>query len=106
MGSRDIFIAKYNALGVLEWFQTAGGNGEENTYNMEMVNGKIIVSGHFSDTLNWGASQLVSSGIKDIDMFVGEIYADGRFIDAKQYKGNGISDDQSRGVFHTSDRIF
>jgi len=105
-GSRDIFIAKYNAFGALEWFQTAGGKGEEDTYNMEMVNGKILVSGHFSDTLNWGASQLVSSGLKDIDMFVGEIYTDGRFIDARQYNGNGLSNDQSRGVFHSTDRTF
>jgi len=105
-GFTDLFLAKYNPSGVLEWFKTAGGNGKEQIYDMKLVNDKLHLSGHFSDTLHWGRSQLVTNGSEDIDMFTGIVDRDGKFINARQYKGNGKSNDQSRGFHHSTDRSF
>ncbi len=71
-GSRDVFIAKYNANGTLAWAKKAGGASIDIGRGIATLSdGSAIVSGHFSDISTFGAREpnqtsLTSSNNYDI----------------------------------------
>lgn len=56
-GSNDIFFAKYDTLGVLQWTVKIGGTGTDEGTNIVIDrSGNIIICGSFSGTATWGAT--------------------------------------------------
>ncbi len=68
-GDLDIYVAKYNNAGDVQWVKSAGGSGTDRGQDI-VVDGssKAYVTGLFSDTATFGSTTLTSSG--DKDMFV------------------------------------
>ncbi len=91
--ARDIFVAKYNAAGLLLWAKRAGGSGSDEGFGIVVdVSGNNYITGRFEGTATFGASEaneviLDSEGSNDI--FVAKFDANGLILQAKQAGGSG-----------------
>ena len=73
-GVRDIFVAKFNASGTHQWSQGFGGTGNDYGFGVAAdASGNTIVTGAFSNIVDFGGGDLVSAG--DYDIFVAK-YSD------------------------------
>ncbi len=95
-GRTDIFLAKYDTAGTLQWAKQAGGNGFDRgrdiTFN---VNGQIILTGEFQ-TGYFGANMAYSRGNQDMFLAAYNDYGDNLWV----VSGGGVEDDIGRGVSH------
>ncbi|MFH0867557.1 MAG: gliding motility-associated C-terminal domain-containing protein, partial [Bacteroidota bacterium] len=59
--SQDIFLAKYNASGILQWVKSAGGSSGDigNSVNIDN-SGSVYITGQFAGTAFFGSNSLVS----------------------------------------------
>ncbi|WP_341226701.1 SBBP repeat-containing protein [uncultured Arcticibacterium sp.] len=66
-GSYDIYIAKYNSVGALQWLQSTGGSYTDYGYSVAVdVSGNVYLTGNYSGTTNFGFSSVTSVGGTDI----------------------------------------
>ncbi len=92
-GGRDIFVAKYNASGVLQWLRRAGGSGSDEGYGIAVDASGVYVTGYFSLTANFNTpsnpatNTLTSAG--DIDIFVAKFDPSGVVQWQKRAGGGG-----------------
>ncbi len=95
-GHTDIFLAKYDTAGTLQWVKMAGDTGFDRGWDVMLnVNGQIILTGEFQ-TGYFGTTQIFSRGNQDMflaayDSFGNNLWA----ID-----GGGVEDDIGRGLGH------
>jgi hypothetical protein len=62
-GGLDLFIAKFNSAGVVQWTQKKGGTGDDLGITIASdASGNLALGGAFHDTVNLGGSALVSAG--------------------------------------------
>ena len=65
-GNSDIFIAKYNANGDIQWVSTAGGDGDDKGLAIYADSaGNSFITGYFSDTANFGGNNFRAIGKHD-----------------------------------------
>jgi hypothetical protein len=65
--SSDIFIAKYNSSGIIQWVQTSGNSNEEIVNDMVLDgSGNLIISGYYSQSSSFGSHTITSIGNTDI----------------------------------------
>lgn len=59
--SQDIFLAKYNSSGVLQWVKSAGGSSGDigNAVNIDN-SGSVYITGQFTGTAFFGSNSLIS----------------------------------------------
>jgi len=83
-GLQDVFIAKYNASGVVQWAVKAGGTLSDigNGINVDQA-GNVVVTGEFAGSATFGATTLTSMN-GSVDVFVAKLNADGVFQWAKK----------------------
>lgn len=83
-GDKDIFVAKYNPDGTLEWASAAGGTGADWGLGVAaLTDGGCVVTGFFSGEATFGEGEaeetvLTSQGGKDI--FVARYAEDGTLV--------------------------
>jgi hypothetical protein len=66
-GINDIFIAKYNSLGVIQWAKKAGGVNPDYGQGITVdVNGNVYVTGYFSGLCTFETTNLNAAGLYDI----------------------------------------
>jgi len=95
-GGADIFIAKYNSSGNLQWVQKAGGTGIDVGYSIYInQSGNCFVTGEFYGTAKFGTTQITSSGLRDV--FIAKYDANGNFKWVQ--KAGGTYDDEGYGIF-------
>lgn len=89
-GGRDIFLAKYNNDGVIQWAVSAGSSlsGEEGRSLAVDLDGNPVMVCVFADTANFSGTQLISYGGNDIGI-VKYNTASGALIWAKNAGGTG-----------------
>ncbi|MBP6697975.1 MAG: T9SS type A sorting domain-containing protein [Flavobacteriales bacterium] len=67
LGATDLFVAKYDPSGTLQWFRYGGGALAEQGRGIAFTpDGDLVVSGFFQGTAVFGADTLVSAGLGDI----------------------------------------
>lgn len=95
-GGRDIFIAKYNNAGVIQWARSAGSalSGEEGRGMTIDLNGNPVMVGVFVDTANFSGTELISNGGNDI--FIAKYNTDGTLLWVKN--AGGPRNDAADGV--------
>lgn len=106
-GGSDFFILKYDASGDILWAKSNGSNQYENSYCITTDSfGNSYVSGSYSsDSLNFGTSQLISSG--SYDGFIAKYDANGNSEWAKSVGGEdgestrGIAQDEIGNLYTT-----
>jgi hypothetical protein len=94
-GNQDVFVAKYDALGNILWFQNAGGNLSTNTGNAIAMDDKdfIYVGGTFQNTIQFGNLTMSSLGL---DPFVAKYDSSG--VPRWLARGGTGQDDECRGI--------
>ncbi len=102
-GHTDIFLAKYNTAGTLQWAKMAGDTGFDRGWDVTInVNGDILITGEFQ-TGYFGPNLVYSRGNED--MFLASYDSNGNNNWA--LSGGGPEDDIGRGVSHdTAGNIF
>jgi len=105
-GNLDIFVAKYNASGAHLWSRRFGGAGNDICRAVAVDgSGNVVVTGSFSNTVNFGGSDLVSAG--NVDVFVAKFNASGvhqwsqRFGSTSGDEGEAMAVDGSGNVVVT-----
>jgi hypothetical protein len=94
-GSDDIFVAKYNSSGTLQWVQTAGGSYTDYISGVAVdAGGNVYITGYFYDTVTFGGTSKTSAGW--LDIFVAK-YNNSGTLQWLQTAG-GSSYDYSYGV--------
>lgn len=95
LGSTDIFIAKYNSNGILQWVQTAGSSNTDFSNGIVLdLNGNVYITGCFTETISFGATSKVSQG--SFDVFVAKYSNNGTFQWVQT--GGGINTDFGRDL--------
>lgn len=89
-GAWDIFVAKYNSDGTLEWAKSPGdtGTGEANAVAVDSL-GNVYVTGVFADKKVFGGVTLSSKTSGAWDIFIAKYLPDGSVAWAKSAGGNG-----------------
>jgi cysteine-rich repeat protein len=88
-GSRDIFVAKYSASGVLDWAKSFGGTtGDSGRGVAADALGNVFITGYFYNTVNFGGGSLTSAGSGDI--FVAKFSASGAHEWSKRFGGTNV----------------
>lgn len=103
-GSFDMFVAKYNAAGVHQWSRPYLSTSQSagNAIKVDGA-GNVIVTGHFTGTIDFGGGPLVSAGNDDI--FLVKLNTDGvhqwsqRFGAAGDDFGLALAVDGSNNIY-------
>jgi hypothetical protein len=105
-GDADIFVAKYNSNGVLQWVQSAGGTGYDEANSIAVdVSGNVYITGLFANTATFGTTPKKSAG--DFDIFIAKYSTTGVLQWVQSVggigsdSGNGIAVDGSGNVYVT-----
>ena len=87
-GQTDGFVTKLNSAGAHQWTTTFGGTGWD--YGNEMAvdaSGNVHVTGHFHNTVNFGAGNITSNG--GYDVFVTKLNSSGAHQWTTTFGGTG-----------------
>ncbi len=104
-GYDDIFIAKYNSDGTLDWAKQAGSSSDDVSSGISTLSdGSALVTGYFEGTAVFGEggtkqTSLISTG--NYDIFIAKYNSDGTLDWAKQAGGNDY--DAGNGISTLSD---
>lgn len=99
-GGQDIFIAKYNSSGILQWLVSAGGPGcDLSNAIAQDISGNVIITGQFKGTATFGTTTISSqinpqTGQPCNNIFIAKYDSNGNFIWVK----HGASDKDCRGI--------
>jgi hypothetical protein len=94
----DIFIARYEADGTLDWAVSAGGAQDDSAADIvQLADGSIVVTGYFHGSATFGAgetneTQLEAAGTFDQNAFVARYTSGGALIWAQSEGGPGDGD--------------
>ncbi|MEP7122182.1 MAG: SBBP repeat-containing protein [Byssovorax sp.] len=105
-GGRDIFVAKFNALGVHQWSKSFGGAADQLGWSIAVDSmDSVLVMGDFEGSIDFGGKPLVSAGSGDI--FVVKLDMNGvhqwskSFGDGMEQAGRGVAVDSAGDVLLT-----
>ena len=99
-GGNDIFVAKYDNSGVLQWARRAGGTGSDTGYGIAVLGTDVYIAGNMSATANFntpsnGSSNTIASAGNN-DIFVAKFNGSGTFQWARRAGGTGV--DNAGGI--------
>ena len=90
-GMSDIFVVKFLPDGSYVWSKQVGGTGNDVANDAAVDSaGNIVVTGFFSNTVNFGGGALTSSGPWDI--FVAKYSSSGAHVWSKKLGGTSIDE--------------
>ncbi|MBW8050912.1 MAG: T9SS type A sorting domain-containing protein [Cytophagales bacterium] len=96
-GNSDIFIAKYDPTGFVQWAKSAGGTGADRALGIITDDlGNAYITGNFRDTTIFGTDTLISNGVNVNDIFIAKYNSAGNLLWAKMAGGTG--NDVSWGI--------
>ncbi|MES2284137.1 MAG: SBBP repeat-containing protein [Bacteroidota bacterium] len=94
-GGNDIFVAKYNTNGVLQWTKSVGGGGgSDRGLGISESNGNVYITGDFQGTGYFPGTTLVTTG--GLDIFVAKYNSAGDFQWIK--KAGGVGNDEGYSI--------
>lgn len=96
-GDADIFVAKYDSNGNIQWAKEIGGIGKDlgQGITIDDHHQKVIISGQYeSPSISFNSKTLINQGLSDI--FVSEFDFSGDFMDAVGV--GGTDDDLNAGI--------
>lgn len=105
-GETDMFVAKYNASGAIQWVQTAGGSYPDNAEGIALdAAGNVYVTGFFQNNASFGTINKTTNGGPDV--FIVKYDNNGSFLDVQTFGGGegdfvkGIAVDNAGSVYVT-----
>lgn len=98
-GLKDIYIAKFNNTGNLQWVQKAGGPSHDEATDLAIAgNGDLYMSGYFGNNAVFNGTTYAAIGN---DVFVAKYDNSGGFQWIQ--KGGGTQDDKATGIAVNTD---
>ncbi len=79
-GGSDMYIAKYNRSGVLQWARRNGDAGNDNTYGADVTDEFFYFIGNFAGEVKFGQDTVNTGSIDNIDVGLGVMDLDGNAI--------------------------
>jgi hypothetical protein len=96
-GRTDIFLAKFDTAGTLQWVEQAGDTGFDRGWDItQNINGEIVITGEFQANAAFDLNTISSRG--NHDMFLASYNSAGDNLWA--LSGGGPEDDIGRGLTH------
>src|SRR5262249_49941950 len=87
-GRTDGLVAKFNAVGVLQWAQVITGAGYGDPWGITVdARGNVYATGSFTETVTIGSQTLTSRG--DSDGFLAKLDPSGQIQWVRQFGGTG-----------------
>ena len=87
-GSSDVFVAKYDTSGTVQWATSIGGPGSDNGYGIATDSGgNVYVTGRYQGTVTIESTTLTNAG--SYDAFVAKYDTSGTFQWATSISGTG-----------------
>jgi hypothetical protein len=74
------FLAKWTATGQFQWAEEMIGVGDLNIADIERIGDKLIIGGHYQNSLRLGGNLMQSPTI-DYNVFIAKYFKNGDFID-------------------------
>ncbi len=111
--SQDIFVAKYDNAGILQWARRAGGFGGDEGYGINLDNaGNVLVTGEFIETADFGSMNITSmvnpiTLLSSIDAFTAKYDNNGNILWVKKGsapftdRGIDVAADPSGNIYVT-----
>jgi len=98
IGNNDIFVAKFNNSGTLQWVKQAGSAGKYNIgYGIAVsLSGNVCVTGKFQGATDFGGTTLTAVGTNDI--FVANYSSTGTLLWVNQAGAVGSSDNVGNAI--------
>lgn len=91
-GNADMFLAKLDAAGVLQWARQAGGAGEDTASGVAVAaDGSAYLVGAVAGNATFSGSNVTSVAGAASDGFVAKYAGDGRVTWVRQFGGRGLS---------------
>lgn len=91
-GAADMFIAKFDAAGTLQWARQAGGAGEDTASGVAVAaDGSAYLVGAVAGNANFSGTNVTSVAGAASDGFVAKYAGDGRVTWVRQFGGRGLS---------------
>ncbi len=98
--SGDVFVAKVNPQGEVQWAKSAGGSGNDAAVGIAVdLSGSVIITGQFRGVGNFGAFSLTSAnggGGASADIFTAKLDNNGNWLWLEQ--GSAASDERPTDV--------
>jgi hypothetical protein len=92
VGDADLFLAKYNDSGDLQWAWQAGGVGRDHSADVAVdLAGNIYITGTFSETATFGSTNLTTAGG---NVFIAKLNSSGTLI----WVRGGLSGGEGFGI--------
>lgn len=94
VGGSDIFVAKYDFSGIIQWTRRAGGTLNDIGYGIANIGDNVFITGQFFDVANFntpsatGSNELTSAG--STDGFFARFDANGDFAGARRFGGADV----------------
>jgi hypothetical protein len=100
-GNHDIFVAKYNSSGVIQWIRSAGGPGGDYAHAVCVdPSGNVIIAGEVEDTAHFGSVK-VKAKSQDNDIFIAKYTTNGDLVYVKL--AGGYTNDKAYAVASDKD---
>ena len=106
-GSLDVFIAKYNSIGTLQWVRSAGGTSDDRGRGIAVdASGNVYITGYYSGTATFSGVSLTSAGGSD-NVYVAKYNSSGALFWVRSAggtlydEGSDIAVDASGNVYIT-----
>ena len=102
-GKSDIFIAKYNWAGEVEWLKLAGGDYQDYGYGISHGNtseNNLYICGNYQEEAAF--DDIIISNWGNFDMFTAKLNFDGDFVVENNNNSFIISPNPSNGTFEIS----
>ena len=100
----DIFVAKLNSSGVVQWVYTAGGTGRDRGRKIALdSSGNVYVVGYYMSTVDFGGGNVTSNG--NWDAFILKLNSSGTFQWVKSYGGSTGNDLGRDVVVDSNDNV-
>jgi hypothetical protein len=101
-GAGTAFVVKLDATGELEWAVQLGGSSEQAATGVAIdAAGRIVVTGYYEGDVTIGETHLPPTGVREPNIFVAKLDADGGVVWAR---GVTVSGDQDVGAVERARR--
>jgi hypothetical protein len=91
VGDRDIFIAKYNSIGNLQWLKSAGGFEYDNPIDIALDSeNNILLTGNFQDSLLFDGQTVTAESF--LNIFLAKLSPDGDLLNLLSVNANNRSE--------------
>lgn len=77
-GNSDLFIAKYNSEGILQWVRSEGGTNNDFGQSIAVdATGNVYITGYFQGTSTFGTTTVTSTPLPFDDVFIAKYTTNG-----------------------------